>query len=479
MFAKLVNFSELSKFLSVKSRLSADLLSLFGRFGLGHLLSRLSLEKHDGISAVQLILSLCLFRVNGESVHSIYKKNFYELLDTGKNCYYRMLTRPSMDWRKLLNHMLLRFICILRREGVWAESENSCLILDDTTLEKTGYSMERVSRVFDHVQGKCVLGFKLLLCAFFDGKTTIPFDFSIHREKGKKKDFGLTKKQRKEQFSKKRSPYAPDCTRLKESDMSKLDVAIEMIRRAWKVGLRARYVLCDSWFTCERLISEVASIGSGCMHFLGLAKMGNTKYLVHGKLHTAFELVSLYERTMAHSCRKYKCLYICLNGRLGEQPVRIYLIRYGRNKDWNILLSSDLKMSFVKAFETYQIRWNIEVVNKETRQYLGLCGYQGRDFDGLIADCTLCYMTYMVMALEKRFADYETMGELFAGMEDELMALTLWHRILACLERLLEVLADRINISAEQLMDDILTDSDLALDYVAMADTLEKRRTKT
>ena len=88
-------------------------------------------------------------------------------------------------------------------------------------------------------------------------------------------------------------------------------------------------------------------------------------------------------------------------------------------------------------------------------------------------------MTYMVMALEKRFADYETMGELFAGMEDELMALTLWHRILATLERLLEVLADRINISAEQLMDDILTDSDLALDYVAMADALEKRRTKT
>ena len=94
MFAKLVDFSELSKLLSVKSKVSADLLSLFGRFGLGRHLCRLSLEKHDGVSAVQLILSLCLFRLNGESVHSIYKKNFYELLDTGKNCYYRMLTRP-------------------------------------------------------------------------------------------------------------------------------------------------------------------------------------------------------------------------------------------------------------------------------------------------------------------------------------------------------------------------------------------------
>ena len=37
--------------------------------------------------------------------------------------------------------------------------------------------MEGISRVFDHVKGRCVLGYKLLLCAFFDGKTTIPFDF--------------------------------------------------------------------------------------------------------------------------------------------------------------------------------------------------------------------------------------------------------------------------------------------------------------
>lgn len=70
-------------------------------------------------------------------------------------------------------------------------------------------------------------------------------------------------------------------------------------------------------------------------------------------------------------------------------------------------------MSFVKAFEVYQIRWNIEVMNKETKQYLGLGGYQGCDFNGQIADATLCYLTYTVMALEKRFTEYQTMGELF------------------------------------------------------------------
>ena len=62
MDAKISDFSEISKLLSVKSKMSTDILHFFSKFGLGHLLCRLSLEKHDGISAVQLILSLYLFR---------------------------------------------------------------------------------------------------------------------------------------------------------------------------------------------------------------------------------------------------------------------------------------------------------------------------------------------------------------------------------------------------------------------------------
>ena len=46
---------------------------LFGKFGIGHLLSRLSLEKQDGVSTLELILSLCLFRIVCESIHRIYK----------------------------------------------------------------------------------------------------------------------------------------------------------------------------------------------------------------------------------------------------------------------------------------------------------------------------------------------------------------------------------------------------------------------
>ena len=43
MEAKLKKISELSKLLSVKIRVSDDLFPLFGKFGISHLLSRLSL----------------------------------------------------------------------------------------------------------------------------------------------------------------------------------------------------------------------------------------------------------------------------------------------------------------------------------------------------------------------------------------------------------------------------------------------------
>lgn len=62
------------------------------------------------------------------------------------------MRRATMDWRKLLMGMALRFFAILRKEHAEVSSDNASYIFDDTTLEKTGYGMEQISRVFDHVQ---------------------------------------------------------------------------------------------------------------------------------------------------------------------------------------------------------------------------------------------------------------------------------------------------------------------------------------
>ena len=287
-------------------------------------------------------------------------------------------------------------------------------------------------------------------------------DFTIHSEKGRDKTYGLTDRQRKERFKKKRQKDSFAAKRLSELDKDKIDMGIEMVKRATESGLQADYVLCDSWFTCEKLLREVRSVNGGKIHYVGLAKLGKTKYEVEGHSHNAQGLIAKYERERRQYCRKYKCAYISLGGKLGEVPVRIFLIRYGHRDRWNVLVTTDMSLSFVKAFEIYQMRWNIEVLNKETKQYLGLGNFQGRDFDKLVADCTLCYMTYAVMALDKRINEYETTGQLFAVLKDSIIELTLWKRILSALEGFVECLCESFSIPADELLENILHNDKLS-----------------
>ena len=79
------------------------------------------------------------------------------------------------------------------------------------------------------------------------------------------------------------------------------------------------------------------------------------------------------------------------------------------------------------------------------------------------------------MALEKRFSEYETMGELFTGMKEDLMALTLWKRVLACIQRLLEVLCEHLGVTVDELGESLINDDEAASAYLIMAQALEDR----
>ena len=141
---------------------------------------------------------------------------------------------------------------------------------------------------------------------------------------------------------------------------------------------------------------------------------------------------------------------------MGDTYVKIFFIRVGQNKNWDAIVTTDTHMKFVKAFEIYQIRWNIEVLIKECRQYLGLGSYQGTDFDEQIADCTLCLMTHMVLTLGQRFNEYEALGELFRETRRQLFELTQWRRTLEIIKNLLNVLAIKLCINVADTMENLM-----------------------
>jgi len=109
--------------------------------------------------------------------------------------------------------------------------------------------------------------------------------------------------------------------------------------------------------------------------------------------------------------------------------------------------------------ELYQIRWSTEVLFKGNKQYLGLGKCQSRDFDAQIADCTLAFIIYTILALKKRFSDYETIGDMYRMFRDELLSLTLWQRMLPLIAKMLQqYVANKLNYSWDELMDMFFND---------------------
>lgn len=94
---------------------------------------------------------------------------------------------------------------------------------------------------------------------------------------------------------------------------------------------------------------------------------------------------------------------------------------------------------------------------RESKQYLGLGKCQSTDFDAQIADCTLALATYTMLTLYKRFGDYETMGALFRQMQGDLMALTLWQRILPVIAQVMYRLCQLLGADFEQTMHTLQT----------------------
>ena len=135
--------------------------------------------------------------------------------------------------------------------------------------------------------------------------------------------------------------------------------------------------------------------------------------------------------------------------------LRLFFIQYGKSNDWHIILTTDRSLSFVKVFEYYQIRWNTEVMYRESKQYLGLGKCQSTDFDAQIADCTLALATYTMLTLYKRFGDYETMGALFRQTQGDLMVITLWQRILPIIAKMMYRLCHLLGADFEQTMQTI------------------------
>lgn len=456
----ITNLEELKNLLLVKEKAVDTMVNFISFFEFKPVVRRLNIIKQKGYAPAKLLSVLMVLPfLRQASIYALLKSGYSHLSDAQKDTYYRLKNNFLIDWRHVLWLFAKRYRKIISQKAETTSDALTCIIIDDTTIEKKGKKIEKIGRVWDHVTHRYLLGFKLLCLGWYDGKNFIPLDFSLHREKGKsaKTPYGLNMKEHKAQYSKSREQKAPSIERIKEMDEKKTDIALSMIRRAVRHSFIPRYILVDSWFSCEKLIAGIRNIKKQDIHILAMLKMGIAKYTVDGKLYTAKQLLNKNKQTKKR-CRKLNATYVELDVSYKGIPLRLFLCRYGKRGDWHLVGTTDRSLTFIKAMQIYQIRWTIEVFFKEAKQYLNLGKCQSNDLDAHFADLTITMMQYILLSLKKRFEAYETKGELFRASSQQMLEVTLQERLWLLFIEIVSVLATIMSIDVEEIMNSIFND---------------------
>jgi hypothetical protein len=394
-----------------------------------------------------------------QTVHSFTGSAMADHIKARKDVFYRLKNNPKICWRVVLWMFGMKFIKLVANQGENSSDAPKCLVVDDSDLLKTGRYIEKISRIFDHVSKRFILGYKLLAMGYWDGASFVPLDFSLHRERGSNADkpFGLKKKEYRKQYRKKREKGTHSWDRAREADSTKIESALKMFWRAISQGVKVDYVLMDSWFTCEAFVRAVKRVKKQTVHLIGMYKIPKTKFNYLGDMLTHSQIRNKLGKVTR--CRKLRLYYKEAMVDYNGVPIKMFFSRQGANGKWRVFITTDTELSFIRMIEIYQIRWTVEVFFKEAKQLLGLEKCQSNDFDAQIADTTITMIQHILLTLKYRFEHYETKGALFNQVREGIIESRLDRRLWGLfieLIRLLEVLFE--GIDEMELWEKILRD---------------------
>ncbi|NCB44854.1 MAG: transposase [Clostridia bacterium] len=447
---------ELKSLLDNDDKKSFNLYQVFDLFKSKRLDNLFIEYKVKGLAFATIFYQLIEMTILNFTVHQYSSMN--EEPDAGKkDVYYRLKNDPRIDWRMITYMLVNRFLFMVRIHQEDPSDKPRCLIADDTVLPKRGKTIEGIGKVFDHKDHGYKLGFKGLFLSLFDGKSFLPLDFSMHSEKGRREDrpFGMKKSELKKQTRKTRGKNLPGAKRKEELTTAKTIVLIELIKRAWKKGIHAEYLLVDSWFIDEALISFILK---SKMFLLGMCKMDKRLYEYNGKENNASNLLVRLKRTKAKRSRKLNARYYQVIVVYKGIQVKLFFSRFNNQKGWSLLLTDNYHLTFEKAVEIYQIRWGIEVFFKEAKQYLQLGKCPSEDFDAQIAGISIVISVYLMLTLRKRFQAYEGLGKIFIDVQHEIIEFTLWERIWGLFLELQMSILKAWDIDLEKVISDVILD---------------------
>ena len=398
---------------------------------IGKLLRNSNISKNCGISAFEVFQFLLLLVFQGKNLFRFLNSKHKDQA-VSKNTYYRFLNETSYNWSRFLLLLAVKvttaFHLLTRPERV------NVLILDDSVIKRNrSKSVELLARVYDHVEHKCQKGFTLLTLGWSDGYSFIPTGFNLLSS--------ANKSNRYNEISDAVDHRSNGYRIRKESMMHKTDAAIRLIENALRAGIKAQYVLMDTWFTTEPMIGAILNTG---LDVIGMVKQLKQRYTYNGKQYKLQEL------------KKFVCFdgarnifgSLIVTTKTGI-PVKIVFVR-NRNKKSECLyiLSTDTSLSNSEIVRIYGNRWSIECFFKSSKSFLKLgTEFQSHNYGAMVSHTTIVFTRYIILEwIRRNQNDQKTYGELFYMFCDDIQDMDLTN----ALQSLMALFVEHIsNLSAD------------------------------
>jgi len=412
-------------------------------FRVGDLLKACNAYKEKGVSVVRLFIYMLQMVFADRSMYMQMRTGRWTE-GFSKNTYYRFLNSVKINWERF-NALLAARVINEAVKPLTSEERKDVFIVDDTLYRRRGYKKtELCAAVFDHVDMKSRKGFRLLTLGWSDGNTFLPVGQRLLSSPNDDKVLGTQKQVDRRTLAGRRRLQA----RRKATE-----VMVELLTGALKVGIKARYVLFDSWFCEPKQILRLKEMG---LDTIGMVKKsGKTTYYWNDQ---RLNIKQIYSRNRKRPGRSKYLLSVEveLGGRTAKEPRiparLVYVRNRAKKKDWLAIVCTDMTLSETEIIRIYGKRWDIEVFFKTCKSYLKLLTEcHSLSYDALTAHTTVVFVRYILLALEQRNAtDQRTFGELFLVMVDELADISFSHSLCLILEAMMESICEVFHASEEQ-----------------------------
>ena len=421
---------------------SSKIQRFFAEFHVGQILRSCNAYKLRGFAV------MAIFLVAFEAVfqrRSFYqrKKDAPESIPFERDTFYRFLNSCAIHWRKFT---LLLGTAIIQKAiaPLTSGARRNVLIIDDSLFSRNrSKKVELLARVYDHVSGTYMKGFRMLTLGWSDGNTFLPLSHCLLSSS--------SKQQQLQGASEDVDPRSNGGKQRKLAQCKAPEVVLTLLQEAREAGAPAQHVLFDSWFCSPASLHQIHELGYDVI--ARVKKSEKMHFCFQGRMQ---DVMAIYRSQKKRRGRSAYLLSVEAEAvKDGERlPVRLVYVR-NKNKrsDYLVLVSTDLTLSEEEIIQTYSKRWNIEVFFKMCKSYLQL-GKETRSisYDALTAHTAIVFARYMMLALEqRRNIDERSLGELFYLTIDELEDLHYLDALASLLSLLMDCAKEAEILDEEQV----------------------------